>query len=125
MTNTIRLGAVALDCADPQGLGDFYAELTGWPVAFASEAFVAVGDPGGTFLTMHRIAGHRPPGWPDEVVPKQIHLDFAVTDLAAAEQRASRAGARRAAAQPAPDRFLVMLDPAGHPFCLSTQFPDA
>jgi hypothetical protein len=50
----IRLGAVALDCADPQALGDFYSELTGWPVAFASENFVAVGDPGGVFLTMHR-----------------------------------------------------------------------
>ncbi|HLM96560.1 MAG TPA: hypothetical protein VK283_09590 [Acidimicrobiales bacterium] len=29
-----------------------------------------------------------------------------------------------AAAQPAPDRYLVLLDPAGHPFCLSTQIPE-
>ena len=26
--------------------------------------------------------------------------------------------------QPAPDRYIVLLDPAGHPFCLSTQIPD-
>jgi len=30
----------------------------------------------------------------------------------------------RAAEQPAPDRWRVLLDSAGHPFCLSTQIPD-
>lgn len=125
MSDRIRFGAVALDCADPRTLGDFYARLTGWSVAFSSDRFVAVGEPGTVYLTMHQVAEHRPPTWPEVEVPKQIHLDFAVDDLAATERRALDAGAARAARQPAPDRFLVMLDPAGHPFCLSTQFPDS
>ncbi|MGB8997061.1 MAG: VOC family protein [Pseudonocardiaceae bacterium] len=33
-------------------------------------------------------------------------------------------GARRAPEQPAPDRWRVLLDPAGHPFCVSTQIPE-
>jgi hypothetical protein len=36
---------------------------------------------------------------------------------------AERLGARPAATQPAPDRWRVMFDPAGHPFCLTTQIP--
>jgi hypothetical protein len=26
--------------------------------------------------------------------------------------------------RPFPDRYRVLLDPAGHPFCLSVQMPD-
>ena len=52
-----------------------------------------------------------------------MHLDLAVTDLEAAEAEAVRLGAVRTDEQPAPDRYRVMLDPAGHPFCLSTQIP--
>jgi hypothetical protein len=58
-------------------------------------------------------------------VPKQLHLDLAVTDLDAAQSEAQRLGAAPAAVQPAPDRRRVLLDPAGHPFCLTTQIPPA
>jgi len=33
-------------------------------------------------------------------------------------------GAVRPDFQPAPERYVVLLDPAGHPFCLSTQIPE-
>ena len=55
---------------------------------------------------------------------KQIHLDLAVDDLAATSARAIDLGARLADVQPGADRYLVMIDPAGHPFCLTTQIPD-
>ena len=57
-------------------------------------------------------------------MPKQIHLDLAVDDLDAAETEAVRLGARLADEQPAPDRWRVLLDPAGHPFCLTVQIPE-
>jgi hypothetical protein len=41
-------------------------------------------------------------------VPKQIHLDL---------------GATRAEFQPAPDARRILLDPAGHPFCLTVGIP--
>ena len=46
-----------------------------------------------------------------------LHLDLEVPDLPAAVAGAVRAGAREADFQPQED-VRVMLDPAGHPFCL-------
>lgn len=47
----------------------------------------------------------------------QAHLDIAVDDLAAGVSRAVALGAVEAAFQPQDD-VRVLLDPAGHPFCL-------
>jgi len=46
-----------------------------------------------------------------------LHLDIQVDDLDAAVEHAVAAGARLADHQPQ-ERVRVMLDPAGHPFCL-------
>jgi hypothetical protein len=75
------------------------------------------------WLAMVRVEDYRAPEWPVGT-PKQIHLDLAVDDLDEAEVEALALGAVKAAEQPAPDRWRVLLDPAGHPFCLSTQIPD-
>ena len=48
------------------------------------------------------------------------HLDIAVDDLEAAVSLAVEAGAVQAEHQPQDD-VRVMLDPAGHPFCLFFQ----
>jgi hypothetical protein len=57
--------------------------------------------------------------WPPEDERQQMmaHLDFEVEDLGAAVDDAVAAGARVAEFQPQ-ERVRVMLDPAGHPFCL-------
>ena len=119
----IRLGSVALDCADPGRLSTFWAALLGGEVAFTSDDFAAVRTDH-VWLAATRVEDYVPPTWPQGPVPKQIHLDLAVDDLGRAEERATSLGAVRAEVQPAPDRYLVFLDPAGHPFCLSTQIPD-
>jgi hypothetical protein len=54
----------------------------------------------------------------------ELHLDLAVDDLEGAEAEALRLGATPVANQPAPGRWRVLVDPAGHPFCLSTQIPE-
>jgi len=76
------------------------------------------------WLAAVHVDGYQPPSWPEGQVPKQMHLDLAVDDLDQAEAEAIRLGATRAQEQPAPDRWRVLLDPAGHPFCLSTQIPE-
>jgi Glyoxalase-like domain len=119
----IRVGSVALDCADPIALGSFWAELLAGEIAFSSDEFVAV-KTDGVWVTAVRVAGHQAPTWPDGTRPKQMHLDLAVEDLGQAETEALRLGAVRAADQPAPDRYIVLTDPAGHPFCLTTQIPE-
>jgi len=56
-------------------------------------------------------------------VPIQLHLDFDVDDLVAAEVTVLAAGATKYPDQPNADHCLVFADPAGHPFCLSTWDP--
>jgi hypothetical protein len=52
-------------------------------------------------------------------VPQQFHLDLWVEDLDAAEKQALGLGAVRPDHQPGGDQWRVLLDPAGHPFCLA------
>ena len=118
-----RLASVALDCADPLPLATFWARLLGGEVAFTSDAVAAVRTDRGWLMAL-RVPHYAAPDWPDGTVPKQIHLDLAVDDLDVAEAEALRLGARKAAQQPGPDRWRVLLDPAGHPFCLTTQIPE-
>ncbi len=122
MTN-IRLASIALDCADPGPLSRFWADLLGGQVAFSNDDFAAV-KADRMWLAATRVEQYVPPTWPEGPVPKQLHLDLAVDDLDEAEERAVSLGAVRAQTQPAPDRYVVLLDPAGHPFCLSTQIPE-
>jgi hypothetical protein len=70
---------------------------------------------------VQRAQVFQPPVWPP--VPgtqgMQLHLEVEVSDLEAAVEHAVELGATVAAHQPQDD-VRVMLDPAGHPFCLYT-----
>jgi catechol-2,3-dioxygenase len=123
MSAAARLAAVSLDSDDPAGLASFYKDLLGLEDYFASDDFVALKG-GPVLLTFQRVAEHVRPTWPAGAAPKQVHLELAVTDLAEAESAAVAAGATRAAEQPAPDKWIVLLDPAGHPFCITTLIPE-
>ncbi|RBO96376.1 hypothetical protein DFR74_101391 [Nocardia puris] len=59
------------------------------------------------------------PTWPSQAGRQHItaHLDLPVDDLDAAQRHALEAGATLADHQPQPD-VRVMIDPAGHLFCL-------
>lgn len=75
---------------------------------------------GGLFIGFQRVDDHRAPRRPDQTVPQQFHLDFEVDDLDRAEARLLALGAGKSDHQPAEDRWRVLTDPAGHPFCLVT-----
>jgi hypothetical protein len=123
MTVSLRLAAISLDCADPAGLAEFYSRLTGFEVVFSNDDFVALR--GDIYLTLQRVEGYRPPTWPEGERAKQTHLDFATDDLDGAQQIAVGLGAAVADTQPRPDSWRVLIDPAGHPFCLTTLIPDS
>ncbi|MEC3915964.1 VOC family protein [Nocardia sp. CDC160] len=113
-----RLGAIALDSDDPIRLGRFYSELLDLTTIFESEELVVL-RAGGVAITVERVLDHQPPDWPDSTIPKQLHLDLLVDDLDESEQAAIALGARKPEAQPAPGKWRVLPDPAGHPFCLT------
>ena len=114
----VRLGAVALDCPDPEHLSAFYQAVLDLELLFSSADFVALKG-AGVLLTFERVDDHQRPTWPVGPVPKQLHLDLTVTDLDAEEARIVALGAMKADVQPNPDKWRVLIDPAGHPFCLT------
>ena len=123
MAGDVRLGAVSVDCADPAGLAEFYQNVLDLQVLFAGDDFVALRG-AGVFLTFHRVADHKPPNWPDGAVLKQLHLELALSDLDGQEARILALGATKADVQPNPDNWRVLIDPAGHPFCITTLMPE-
>src|SRR6478672_1174953 len=123
MTAVARLAGVSLDTADPALLAEFYRQLLDLDLYLKSDDFVALRG-AGILLTAQRVEGHVPADWPTGPVPKQLHLELAVDDLDAAEVSALALGASRAPEQPDPDRWRVLIDPAGHPFCITTMIPE-
>lgn len=120
----IKLYSVTLDCENPFELATFYAALLKWDIPFYDENFACVAAPGtgqGAYpgITFQRNPLYVPPVWPEEPGAQQqmAHMDFAVNDLEQAVQYALETGAK-VAAQQFSDGWRVMLDPAGHPFCL-------
>jgi hypothetical protein len=114
-----KLWSVTLDCDDPEKLAAFWAEMLGGKVAYTSDKFVGVELETGTWIGAYQIPDYQRPSWPDGDPPKQFHLDLSVEDLDAAESAAVDLGATKAEHQPEPDRWRVLLDPVGHPFCLT------
>ncbi|WP_020143601.1 VOC family protein [Terracoccus sp. 273MFTsu3.1] len=116
----LRVSAVSLDCADHAALAAFYAELFDGTVLWSHGHASAV-DVGGLVLVAQEVEDHREPTWPHHSI---VHLDVTV-DADALDAQAERAlglGARLA--DPQPDtRWRVLLDPAGHPFCLTPFAP--
>ncbi len=108
---------VNLDCADPGVMARFYSALLGWEMPYCEDEYSMVSD-GNTSIGFGRVEGYRPPNWPDDEHAKQYHLDFRVTDVAKAEARSRELGASLPHFQPGGDRWRVMLDPEGRPFCL-------
>ncbi|MDT4989377.1 MAG: hypothetical protein QOI74_3471 [Micromonosporaceae bacterium] len=111
------LAMVNLDCADPAASAAFYAALTGWDILHSEADYAMIGD-GNTSIGFGRIPGYAPPAWPDENGQKRFHLDFYVDDLTTAEKAAHALGASTPQFQPGAERWRVVTDPAGHPFCL-------
>jgi predicted enzyme related to lactoylglutathione lyase len=115
MPGFASLAMVNLDAADPAALAGFYSQILGWEILHSEEDYAMIGD-GSTSLGFGRVTGYRGPGWPHESSPKRYHLDFYVDDLDKAEEQALALGATKPVQQPTPDRWRVLLDPAGHPF---------
>ena len=119
------LGSISIDCPDPDALAPFYRGLLGLDEAFATPDRGVVSLSGaGPMLTLMRVDTFVAPSWPDGPQHQQMHLDVGVDDVEAAVLSAIALGATEAAQQPAPDQWRVMIDPIGHPFCLSAVRPD-
>ena len=115
----IRFVGVSLDCADPDELATFYLNLLGGRLLWSEDRSAAV-QAAGVLLVMQRVADYKKPAWPGASI---VHLDFTAGEhLDEPEQRALVLGATAAVPQP-DSRWRVLLDPAGHPFCITSLAP--
>jgi len=112
---------IAFDCPNAGILGDFYAKITGWNKEIEGEEYVALRAPEGILLVFQTVENYVPPVWPwdSEKQQQMAHIDFYVENLKEAEALAIKHGAKKSEIQYY-EESTVMLDPAGHPFCLST-----
>ena len=115
--STARLAMVTLDCADPEASARFWSAMLGWEVAHAQAEYAMLTGPSHA-LGFGKVDDYEPPAWPNDKGSKQFHFDLAVDDLDAAEKAAVDLGATVPGDQPG-ETWRVLLDPAGHPFCLT------
>ncbi|WP_337466335.1 VOC family protein [Kribbella flavida] len=125
--------SVTIMAPDPRALAEFYARLLGRPVTTSEgpreghppedgwAQLRAAEGTGEVTLNFEYEEQWAKPVWPAEKGAQNAtqHLDIAVDDLEAATAHAIAQGAVLADFQPQ-DSVRVLLDPAGHPFCLFT-----
>ncbi len=118
---------VVLDSNHADELSAFYERLLGW-TRFPGEEFTTLcnieqkGFP--TWITFQQVDDYVRPVWPatPEEQQQMAHLDFHVQDVDEAVQVALSCGVTMSETQ-CDDGWRVMLDPAGHPFCLLPPMP--
>jgi hypothetical protein len=113
---------VTLEAPDPHALLVFWSAILDKPIWKEDEdgGSLDLGEGVGS-LSVQRAEVYEPPVWPPEPgrPGMQLHLEVQVTDLDDAVAHAVELGATVASYQPQLD-VRVLLDPAGHPFCLYT-----
>lgn len=133
MPPRLQVTSVTIGAPDPRALAAFYARLLdtevrltepprpGKPPEDGWAQLRTAGDHGSLTLNFEYEQSYEPPVWPSRPGTPQIqeHLDIWVDDLAASVDWALECGATLAEFQPQ-DGVRVLLDPAGHPFCLFT-----
>lgn len=121
----VKLADLVIDCADAEGLCNFYEGLLGWKRGdlFGHPAVISENGVMFAFVKEEVPGLYEPPVWPEieGKQQKQIHFDFLVPDVPEAVAKAEALGARKAENQYGGDNFTTMFDPAGHPFCLCKQ----
>lgn len=135
MRPQMKFSGPVLDAPDVAELAHFYEQFLGWPIQ--DIAGPRPGHPPGDGWAVLRPEepqqGHKieiqfeehyvTPAFPGTAGESgmQLHLDFWVEDVDAGVAWCEECGGRQAEWQPEnrdPSRLRVMLDPAGHPFCL-------
>ena len=111
---------VVIEAPDPGALARFYSQVLGWPIINDEPNWATIApEDSVSYIAFNTSPEYLPPVWPAVERSQQMmmHIDVAVDDLDAAMAHAIELGAVPATYQPQAS-VRVMLDPAGHPFCL-------
>ena len=121
---TSKFTELAIDCADPQGLAQFWCSVLGYEVQDEDDALVTIGSPAVPEGKNRR--GPVPPALTFARVPEgktvknRLHIDVNPTDREQGEevQRLIDLGARPADVGQGDESWVVLTDPEGNEFCV-------
>ncbi|MFD7227566.1 VOC family protein [Streptomyces sp. NPDC059881] len=119
----MKTAVLALDCAEPEALAEFYAALLGGEIRPTGDPdLIEVVGEDGSVLGFQRDHGLAPPSWPRPEDAQQAHLLVLVPpgDLDEAEREAVSLGATPMDLRDrgTPREARLLSDPAGHSFLL-------
>lgn len=109
-----QLAGISFDCEDHLALATFYQHLVGGEIEEFDD-WTNLNRDTQPELSFQHAEGYQPPTWPTQERGQQEHIDFVSPDRSGEVQRAESLGARVMDTQ---RTFTVLLDPAGHPFCI-------
>ncbi|MBB4894740.1 putative enzyme related to lactoylglutathione lyase [Streptomyces olivoverticillatus] len=114
-----RLLGVGFGGHDGKALAAFWAAVLGWEVTQTFGDAAAMISDGTTSHVFYTARDFKAPDWPaDELA---FHFELGVDDVAAAEERLIALGANKPEHQPGGAHWTVLLDPSGHPFCVTAR----
>ena len=122
----MKMGAVVLDSDISEELANFYQRLLGWSKEsqlFEGDTWYVVKSTSGEGvpLVFQQVDDYKIPTWPSagDFQQQMLHLDFYVKFDAYSDEieHAVSCGAKISEVQLS-ESWKVMLDPAGHPFCI-------
>ncbi|MCC3772927.1 VOC family protein [Streptomyces sp. UNOC14_S4] len=117
-----KMMCTVIDCPDPAALGAFYARVLGGRLDNAEPGWSDLFTPDGHMVSFQKVADYRPPRWPSQEHPQQLHLDFEVATRQDAERARGEVEALGATflhdSGGEVRGFIVFADPVGHPFCI-------
>ncbi|MGH3327181.1 MAG: VOC family protein [Streptomycetales bacterium] len=121
---TSKFTELAIDCADPHGLAQFWCSVLGYEVQDEDDGIIAIGPP--TVPEGKNRPGPLPPTLTFVRVPEgktiknRLHLDINPTDREQDEEvhRLLDLGARHADIGQGDESWVVLADPEGNEFCV-------
>ncbi|MCZ4517377.1 VOC family protein [Rhodococcus ruber] len=117
----LDVAGISIDCSGPRELARFYLALVGGELLWENTSSSGIRTQSGLNIVAQKVANYAPPVWPSASI---VHFDLdAGVSLDESIAYAVECGATEAAEQPDP-RWRVLLDPAGHPFCITTEVYD-
>ena len=120
----MKLSSIVIDSDNANKLSEFYQKLLGWDKKVYNHSengdwIVLVNkEMSTTRLVFQQIDDYKKPVWPEEKNEQQqmMHLDFYSDNVDESIKRAIECGAVLAKYQSGD--WKVLIDPAGHPFCI-------
>ncbi|MFF1743643.1 VOC family protein [Streptomyces mirabilis] len=115
---TLEWQNVIVHSADPEALGQWWAEALGWVVVHSSDVEFAIRPepdrlPGLEFVRLDE----------SKKAKSRLHLDFVPDDQDAEVARLEALGAQRVDIGQGDQPWVVMADPEGNEFCVLGQRP--